>query len=116
MSVRRPTFLSSRAAATSPIGRRFPIPSQVPVECAPRAGCQRECLIDEVAPAGAYELRLEVFRACEGACEGACECDLPPGVTWCALYDVFSTSEPFTASAQLMYPDATAVDLVITDP
>jgi hypothetical protein len=90
----------------------FPVPSQVPVECAPGTGCQRECLIDQVAPAGAYTLRLEVFRACEGVCD----CDLPPDVTWCPLYDVFTTSEPFTATAQLMYPDASAVDLVIVDP
>lgn len=87
------------------------ITAQVPVECAPDDTCRRDCLLVTPAAPGAYELRIQAFRGCDGACT----CDAP-GVEWCGIYDVLTPSDPVTFNAPLNYPDTTAVTIALTDP
>lgn len=89
----------------------IPTPMQMTTECAPGTECQRECLLGLQAPAATYSVAVEWTVGCTGDCE--CDAPAPNGI--CPLWEAPQPGTWTSITTELVYPDMTAVELVITD-
>jgi hypothetical protein len=80
-------------------------------QCAAGSGCQSTCQRRDQAPAGQYEIKLEIFKLCTGGCE----CDDPQSEGPCNLGGGQQLGYPETFTAVIDYPAQTSVEIVIAE-
>lgn len=80
-------------------------------QCAAGTGCQSACLRRDQAPAGRYEIKLEIFKLCTGGCE----CDEPDSEGPCNLSGGQQLGYPETFVTVIDYPAETVAEIVIAE-
>ncbi len=87
------------------------VPLEMPAGCASGAACDSTCQRRDTAPAGRYQIGLQVFRTCSGTCE----CDGPSESGVCLLSGGSQLGYPITFAVEIDYPEQTAAEIVMTD-